>query len=344
MKKTAALLLTLLLTFALCACGETRTEEPSDAAPTTQATEPSTAAPEARTVGLFVLSGPTGIGAADLIKKAQDAQTSAEYDARVVAAPDEVVAKLSTGEADIAAVPTNLAAKLYAKTSGGVKILAVNTLGVLGVLNFKGDPISSVSDLAGRQIVTTGQGSNPEYIINYLLKANGLDPEADLSIEYKSEGSELVPVWGQDETAVIIAPQPVASSILAKYEGSELALDLTEEWRKVGNGSELMMGCVVARTAFIEESPELVEAFLTDYESSVAAVTDDVEGVAAACEELGIVPAAAIAKKAIPYCNICFITGAEMRSKLTGYLQVLAEADPSSVGGGVPDDGFWYGA
>lgn len=293
-------------------------------------------------VNVFVLTGPTGVGAVNLWSRADAGETQAAYHFTAVAAPTEIVAKLSAGEADIAAISTNLAATLYQKTQGGVVILAVNTLGVLNVLDDTGAEIHSLADLKGRHIVTTGQGANPEYIVNYLLKANGLDPEKDVTIDFKADGSELTAVWATDPEAVIIAPQPVATAIRGKYEGANLALSLTDEWARVSPDSQLMMGCMVVRREFLEAHPEVVAGFLTEYEASVAAANADPEATGALCEQYGIVPAAAVAKAAIPACNLCCITGQAMRDGLTGYLQVLMDADPASVGGAMPGDDFWY--
>lgn len=328
MKKVISLALAVIMMFAFAACS---TEKEAAPAPK-----------EKVNINAYVLSGPTGIGAVNMMKAAKNGEGLENYNFNVVAAPDEIVSKISNGEADIAAVATNLAAKLYKVTNGGIKIIAVNTLGVLNVLNYKGAEIKSLADLKGRTIYTTGQGSNPEYIIDYLLKENGINPDSDVKIEFKAEGTDLVPVWATDPEAVIIAPQPVATSIKMKYEGSAIALDLTDEWKKVNPQSELMMGCVVVRNEFLNANPEAVEAFLTDYEASINAVSSDVETTAALCEEYGIVAKAPIAKAAIPNCNICFVKGNEMKEKLTGYLQVLYDADPTSVGGAMPDDNFWY--
>lgn len=332
MKKVFSLFLAVIIVFSFAACSASQTEGTDTTAPAAEKVD----------VNAYVISGPTGIGAVQMMKSAESGEGSENYKFSVAAAPDEVVSKISTGEADIAAVATNMAASLYNKTDGGVKILAVNTMGVLYVLNNTGAEIHSVADLKGRTIYTTGQGANPEYIINFLLNKNGIDPQKDVTIEYKAEGSELVPVWGTDPEAVIIAPQPVAATIAAKYEGSQQSLDLTDEWEKAAPDSALMMGCVVVRTEFLNGHPEAVEAFLADYEKSITAANEDVEGTAALCEEYGIVAAAGVAKAAIPYCNICFVTGSEMKAQLSGYLQVLYDADPTSVGGSMPDDGFWY--
>ncbi len=328
MKKVISLALAviMLLTFAACSAEKKTAPAPK----------------EKVTVNAYVLSGPTGIGAVNMMKAAKNGEGLENYNFNVVAAPDEIVSKISNGEADIAAVATNLAAKLYKVTNGGIKIIAVNTLGVLNVLNYKGAEIKSLADLKGRTIYTTGQGSNPEYIIDYLLKENGINPDTDVKIEFKAEGTDLVPVWATDPEAVIIAPQPVATSIKMKYKGSSIAVDLTDEWKKVNPQSELMMGCVVVRNEFLNANPEAVEAFLTDYEASIKTVSTDIETTAALCEEYGIVAKAPIAKAAIPNCNICFVKGNEMKEKLTGYLQVLYDADPKSVGGAMPDDNFWY--
>jgi NitT/TauT family transport system substrate-binding protein len=293
-------------------------------------------------VEAYVISGPTGIGAVNLMSKSDDDNGLIKYNFTVASTPDEVVSKISNGEADIACIATNMASSLYNKTNGGVQIIAVNTLGVLNVLNNTGADINSLADLKGRKIYTTGQGANPEYIINYLLDKNGIDATKDVTIEYKSEGSELVSVWATEPDAVIIAPQPVATTITAKYEGSSLCLDLTDEWEKVEPDSALMMGCVVVRTEFANEYPQAVETFLPDYEDSIKAVSNDIEGTATLCEKYGIVANANVAKMAIPNCNICFVTGSEMKEKLSGYLQVLYNANPSSIGGKMPGDDFWY--
>ena len=335
MKKGLCVLLAVIMVLSFAACTGNNAEV------TDPTTLPTTAPHEKADINVYTISGPTGIGMVNMMAL-DESEALENYKFTVVTAPTEIVSKISTGEADIAAVPTNLASTLYKKTEGKIKILAVNTLGVLNVLNYKGNEITSLSDLKGRTIYTTGKGSNPEYIINYLLKANDIDPENDVTIEYKEEGSELVPVWNTDDTAVIIAPQPVATAIKLNYEGSVIAIDLNDEWNKVASDSKLMMGCVIVRSEFLDENPGAVASFLEDYERSVNAATADVEKTAQLCEENGIVAKAGLAKAAIPSCNLCFITGEEMKTNLTGYLQVLFDADPTSIGGQMPDDGFWY--
>lgn len=334
MKKVLSLCLAVLMMFSFAAC--------SGAQNSNETTTAKTTASQKVDVNAYVISGPTGIGAVNLMDKAEKGEGGENYKFTVAASPDEIVSKISNGEADIAAVATNMASSLYNKTKGGVKIIAVNTMGVLYVLNNKGAEIKSIADLKGRTIYTTGQGANPEYIINYLLNENSINPEKDVKIEYKAEGTDLVPVWAKDPKAVIIAPQPVASTINAKYEGSTQSLDLTKEWNKTAKDSALMMGCVIVRTEFLNKNPQAVETFLADYEQSINAVTEDIDTTASLCEKYGIVAAAAVAKKAIPYCNICFVTGSEMKEQLTGYLNVLYTANPKSIGGSMPGDDFWY--
>ena len=321
-------MMAVLMVVALASCKAEKNEEPE----------------ELVDANVYVLTGPTGIGAVNMWYESENDEALANFHFNAAAAPDEVVSKISTGEADIAAVATNLAAKLYNKTEGKIKILAVNTLGVLNVLDNTGAAINSIADLKGRKIVTTGQGSNPEFVINHLLKQNGIDPEKDVTIEFKAEGSELPAVWATDPEAIIIAPQPVATAIKGKYENSKIVLDLTNEWKKTNADSELMMGCVIVRAEFLEAHPATVKQFLAAYEKSVNNAVSDPENTGILCEKYGIVAAAKMAQAAIPACNLCFITGDEMKQKLTGYLQVLFDADPTSVGGKMPDDGFWYAA
>ena len=295
-------------------------------------------------MNLYVLSGPTGIGAMNLWAAADEGETQNTYYITMPGANDEVVAAISNGDADIAAVATNLAATLYNKTSGGVTVLAVNTLGVLSLLG-SGQEIASIADLAGKTIYAPSQGANPEYILRYVLNGNGLDPDKDVTIRFVGEGSELLTVWQTDPEAVIMAPQPVATSILMQNENARTLFNMTDEWDRVSGGdSTLMMGCVIVRNEFLQENPGAVALFLQEYAASIEKAQSDVEGTAALCEQYGLIPKAALAQKAIPSCGLTFVTGAEMKSALSGYLQVMFDADPKSVGGAMPGDDFYYGA
>jgi len=332
MKKFLSLVLSITLVLSLAACGGNTNTESS---------APNKSVPYKET-NVYVLSGPTGIGAANLKELADKEETIGDYNVTVVAQPDEVVAKISKGEADIAAIATNLAAKLYNKTNGGITVLAVNTLGVLNVVTPNGVDINTLADLKGKKIYATGQGSNPEYVINYLFEKNNIDKEKDLTLEFKAEGTELLSVWATDPEAIIIAPQPVATSLTVQHQGSKIAIDLTKEWEKVSSDSALMMGCVVVRNEFLKENKATVDKFLSEYKASIEKANTVLDETAALCETYGIVAKAAIAKKAIPNCNLCFIKGNEMKTKLSGYLKVLFDADKTAVGGKLPSDDFYY--
>ena len=339
MKKVRAivsLLLALTLALSLTACGGQTNSEPKQ--PDTQ--EELTAAE----INLYVLSGPTGIGAMNLWAASDAGETKNTYHITMPGANDEVVAALSKGDADIAAVATNLAATLYNKTEGGVTVLAVNTLGVLSLLS-NGQEVNAVSDLKGKTIYAPGQGANPEYILRYVLTGNGLDPDKDVTLQFVGEGSELLTVWQSDPEAIILAPQPVATSILMQNENAKTLFDMTEEWDKIAGGdSTLMMGCVIVRNEFLQANPGAVELFLQEYAASIEKAQSDVEGTAALCEQYGLIPKAALAQKTIPSCGLTFVTGAEMKTGLSGYLQVMFDANPKSVGGALPGDNFYYGA
>ena len=331
-KSIVSLLLALTLALSLTACGgqaNTEPEQPDDT-------------PTAAEVNLYVLSGPTGIGAMNLWAAADAGETENTYHITMSGANDEVVAAISKGEADIAAVATNMAAALYNKTEGGVTVLAVNTLGVLSLLG-NGQEAASIADLAGKTIYAPGQGANPEYILRYVLTGNGLDPDKDVTIQFVGEGSELLTVWQSDPDAVILAPQPVATSILMQNENAAKLFDMTEEWSKI-SGNQLMMGCVIVRNAFLQENPGAVELFLKEYAASTDYANTHAAETAILVEKLGIVKAA-VAEKALPGCNLICITGKEMKTAVNGYLQTLYDLKSESVGGAMPTDGFyWLGA
>ena len=294
---------------------------------------------ESTPIRVGALKGPTAMGMVQMMADKADA-----YDFTLAAAPDEIVPLLVKGELDIAAVPANLGSVLYNNTQGAVKALAINTLGVLYIVE-RGDTVHSVADLKGRTLVTAGKGSTPEYALNYILTGNGLDPEADLTIEFKSEHAECLAAMLQDESVVAMLPQPFATVAQAKAQDMRVALDLTREWDALQAGSEapsaMITGIAVAWKAFVEENPEAVARFMADYAESVKFVQ---ENVAQAAELIGRfdIFEAGPAQKALPFCNIVFIDGADMKARLGGYLAALMAQDPAAVGGTLPGEDFYY--
>ena len=241
----------------------------------------------------------------------------------------------------MAAIPANLAATLYQKTNGGIQVMAVNTLGVLYVVE-KGNTVHSFADLKGRTILSTGKGTTPEYVLRYLLKKNGLDPDKDVKIEYYSEASEVTAqMAAARKDAIAVLPQPYVTAAQMKDSDLRVVLDLTREWNRVCD-TQLITGVTVVRTEYAKQNPDVIAAFLTDYQKSVKAANEDIDGTAALCEEVGVVAKAAIAKKALPKCNIVYRNGQEMKKDISAYLQVLYNASPAAVGGKLPDDNFYY--
>ena len=322
MKKLTSLLLSAALMISLLACGASAAKTKSG-------------------VRIAGLKGPTTMGLVNLLAMEQNGTASQNYDLQLYGAADEVVPKLIKGEVDIAAIPANLAATLYQKTSGGIQVMAVNTLGVLYVVE-KGDTVHSFADLKGRTILSTGKGTTPEYVLRYLLRKNGIDPDKDVKIEYYSEASEVTAqMAATKKDAIAVLPQPYVTAAQMKDSSLRVVLDLTREWNKVCD-TQLITGVTVVRTAYAEEHPEEVINFLKDYQKSVDAANDDLDGTAALCEEVGVVAKAAIDKKALPKCNIVYRIGDEMKADVNAYLQVLYDASPAAVGGKLPDANFYY--
>lgn len=298
-------------------------------------------AAEPVTVNIAALKGPTAMGMVSFMDKADSGSlTDNNYHFEIVAAVDEVTPKLVQGQVDIAAVPANLASVLYNNTEGKVEVLAVNTLGVIYIVE-SGDMVSDIGDLKGKTIYASGKGATPEYALNFILEQNGIDPEKDLTIEWKGEHAECLSALMAEENAIAMLPQPFVTTAQTKSDKIRVALDLTEEWDKLGVESSLLTGVVVARKEFVESNPAAVEAFMEHYGASVTFVNENVEDAAALIGKYDIVPAA-VAVKAVPDCNIVFITGDEMKQKLSGYLAVLLEQNPKSVGGALPADDFYY--
>lgn len=355
-RKLLALTLSLALTAGLAACSTQAPAEdtapPESTAPAAETQTPAaeTAVPY-QTVHLGLLSGPTGMGAAKMLADNDEAFAQVEagtyeggtllrYEVTLGSDPaNDIVPRLTNGELDIAAIPTNLAATLYNRTDGGIKLLALNTLGVLHILE-NGDTVNSLADLEGRTLYATGQGSNPEYVLNYLLEANGLDPAADVDIQWLAS-EELTTRMASGDIDLCMLPVPAATTVMMQNSDVRDAIDLNDAWTESGAQGTFTMGCLVARTEWLEDNSELVPGILEEYAASIDYANSSPEEAAALIEQYGIVPKAAVAQAAIPQANMVCITGEDMKG-IADYYQVLFDADPTSIGGAIPGEDFYY--
>lgn len=290
-------------------------------------------------IRIACMKGPTAIGMIHMLSESDVGNTINQYTYIIAGTADEVSAGLVNGSLDVAAVPCNLASILYNKTEGDIVTVAVNTLGVLYIVE-AGDTIQSVSDLKGKTLYSTGQGTTPEYTLRHLLIQFGLDPDKDVTIEYKSEATEVVAAMTQNPDAVAMLPQPYVTIAMNNNENLRIALDVTQEWENTCD-STVVTGVIVASKDFIEANPAAFMSFLEEYQASTEYANSNIAETAVLLEEYDVFKAA-IATEAIPYCNVTYMDGSEMKEAVLDYLQVLYEQNPASVGGKAPEEGLFY--
>lgn len=330
MKRTFTLLLAVIMTAAMllsmAACGAENQSADDNEVISSSNVQPS------QPVRIAALNGPTGISVAKL---ATDAAESGEYDVTFVGAPDEITGLLTTGEVDAAFVPTNLASVLYNKTGGSIRTAAVTTLGVLYLLDTSGE-VNSLADIDGKTVGATGQGSNPEYILNYIIEGNGLE---NVTTQYYTEHSELAALMISGDVKTAMLPVPFATQVATKLEGVN-SIDLQAEWAKISD-TPIAQGVLVCTADFADNNKADLDKLLADFEVSANFANENPAETAQYVEKLGIISSAALTEKAIPQCNIVCITGEEMKSTVSDFLEVLYAANPKSVGGAMPNDDFY---
>ena len=361
--KTLALALTLgLLCSGLAGCGQERnsgstaeslaTESTQTESTVADVTAESTTASAEETsqntdgtvVRVASLKGPTSLGLLFLMDKANKGETANTYEFRMATGADEILPLMVKGDLDIALIPANVASILYHKTQGGVEVIDINTLGVLYMVSGE-DGLADFTDLKGKTIYLTGKGTTPDYVLQYLLNANGMSVD-DVTLEYKSEATEVASVLAEDPTAIGLLPQPFVTAACMQNDALKVIFDLNEEWNKVqgASGSSMVTGVTVVRKEFLEENEEAVIAFMEEHKASAEAINADPATGAALAVEAQIVAKEPIAQKAIPDCNITYMDKADMKQALSGYLDVLFHQDSQSIGGGLPESDLYYDA
>ena len=335
MGKKAVVMILFLSMLLIAGCAKEAQKESETEGVMTEESE-SELEPEAITEATQVVSlkGPTTLGLLNMMEEA----SKDEYAFQMLTDPSEAAVLLSQKKADIALLPANLAANLYQKLEGNLVVMNINTMGVLYFVQ-QGEPIVSIQELVGKTLYTTGKGATPDFALQYVLSQNeiGLD---ELSIEYKSEAAEVVAALAANQDAIGLLPQPFVTVATMQNEELKVSLDLTKEWEKVDQKSSLVTGVTVVRREYLEAYPERVEAFLKQQKASTEKANTDIEGTAALAEQYEIINAA-VAEKAIPFCNIIYFDGLQLQPVLEGYLETLYQLSPESIGGEMPDEAFY---
>lgn len=340
MRRTSLVVPLLAVAALLAGCAGGTTAAASTPATTTASASGTPA--ERTTVRIASLKGPTTMGLVKLMSDATAGTTAEDYKVTMYSTPDQVVPLVAQGSVDVALLPSNLAAVLYAKTKGAVQVAAVNTLGVLDVVE-NGTAVHGLADLRGKTVVTSGKGASPEYVLNYLLRQDGLVPGTDVKVDYRSEPTEVAAVLAATPGAVGMLPQPFATVLTSSHPGIRTVVQLSDEWNKVTSGtSQLVTGVLVVRKAFATEHAAALKQFLDDYKKSTMFTNEHPDQAAPLIVQAGIVPSAAVAVAAIPASHVVDLEGVDLRNALSGYLKVLFDADPASVGGALPGDDFYY--
>ena len=343
-KHTVTALAAILCLSLFSGCSNNSNSQSSAASSQAQATSTAAASSQAAAnssaIRIAGLKGPTSMGLVKLMNDSEEGKAANSYEFTMAAAADEITPKLIKGDLDMAAVPANLASVLYGKTQGKVVVLNVNTLGVTYIVE-NGKAINSVADLKGKTIYGTGKGSIPEYALRFVLKKNGIDPDKDVKLEWKSEPTEVVALMKQQKDVVAMLPQPFVTVAAGQVDNYRVALSITDEWAKQDKESKFITGVMVARKEFVEQNKDKVASFLKEYEASIKFANDNVEEAAKLVEKYDIVKAA-VAKNALPKCNITFIAGDEMKAALSGFYKALYELAPESVGGALPNEDIYY--
>lgn len=331
-----------------CAKGGTDSLQATSASETESTSETAKETSEAQkaaendTLKIGSLKGPTSMGLVKLMDQSENGNAKGSYDFTMVTAADELLGKIVSKELDVALVPANMASIIYNKTNHEVTVLDINTLGVLYGVSAD-DSIKTAADLKGKTVYLTGKGTTPDYALRHVLKASGLTAD-DVTLEYKSEAAEVVSILKEKPDTVGLLPQPFVTVAMAQNDSLKMVLDLTKEWEATAgeNGGSLVTGVTICRNDVIKDRGEAIATFMAEHKESAEFANSNVAETAALVAAAGIIEKAPVAEKAIPYCSITYVDGDRMKSLLSGYLTVLFDMEPSSVGGTLPADDFYF--
>lgn len=284
-------------------------------------------------------AGSPTISAVKMFKEKPDIN-SANIDYKMTLTTDELQSKLVTNEADFAIVPTNLAAKLYNK---GIEYSIVAPVVWGNLYLVSNEEINDLNELKGKEIYTIGQGLTPDILFRYLLEANGIDPENDVKLTYLSGGSELASNYIAGKSSITIMPEPMLTIVNTKKPETKLVMDLQEEWNKQ-NGTEFgyPQASLIVKTELVENNKEFVNVFIEEFENSVKWLESEPTMAGEYYNELVTSLDSKVVEKSLPGSNLKYISAEEAKADIEKYLNVLMDFSKDSIGGKLPDEGFYF--
>jgi len=323
MKKIYLVLFMVFISFNLMACGAKNSPD------------------EHVSVSIASLKGPTSIGMIKLIDDSSSIDSdNVSVSLEVIPSPDLLVPRLLNEELDIAAVPVNVASKVYNLTKGKYELAVINTLGVLYVLSAD-KSINSLEDLKGQTIYCGTPGATPDFILKNLMNKNNLKPDEDILIDYSLNNSELAQAVIGGDIEYAILPEPFATMVSMKNKDIKRCINIQEEWNNVEESAEIVMGALVVKKEFRENNTEFLNKFLKEYETSVSWVNDNLVEGGKLLEKHEILPSSKIAELSIPNCNIVYIDAQSKKDEILNFLKILYDFDKKSIGGKLPDENFF---
>lgn len=285
------------------------------------------------------LKGPSSIGMLRMIESEPVFGEDVETEYQIVDEPQLMIARIMSGEADIAAVPINLAAVLYNK-GAPYRLGAVTGDGLLHIVSSRED-IGSVEDLKGKRIYCIAQGSTPEFVLRYVLEKSGIDPDTEVELDFSFDHVAIAPQLIAGKVDLAVLPEPFVSIVASKNPAVQPVIDLQQVWAELsGTGDTYPITATLVRNSLYREHPEALKAFFAAYRESIDwanANPAEAGGLAGKYMEM---PAPIIAK-AMPRLNLRYQSPREARSRVEELYQVFHGFAPASVGGTIPGDEFY---
>lgn len=296
------------------------------------------------TVRIGVLAGPSGLGLAKLISDPPALAEGISCTFEVAGSVDALLPKLVNGDLDIGILPPNVAAKLYNVNPSSVVAAAVVGNGMVSLVT-RDSTIRSITDLRGKTVSVAGQGATPEYVMRALLASSGM-PADSVTLDFSIPTPNIAAALVSDKIEYALLPEPFATVAVMNGKAGAApvykALSMRQIWSDSGLGDDFPMTLCVAASKFSREYPELTRSFLELYRDSIAWTVENPAEAGTLAEGAGLGLKAAIASNAIPACNFIFVNAADGKAGIESLLSAFLNFSPASVGGKLPDEGFYF--
>lgn len=290
-------------------------------------------------VKMIIPDGLPSVAVAKLAKEKTEIKEGYNVNYFIEKTPETLSTSIMKEEADIAVVPSNMAAIAYNKTEN---YQIAGTVGSGSFYLVSTENINDFDQLVGKAVWNIGKGLTPDLTVRSILKDKEID-EDNINFNYVNSTNELVPLLATGKAKTGFIPEPALTSLLSKNHNIKIIKGINDTWKEINESKNgYPQSTLIVKSSFARENEEFINCLLGQMSNSIEWANRNGEKVGQYAKEIGSSIEPSIISKSLERSNLKFIKIHNSKQDYEDYFSKLGSFDEKSLGGKLPDEGIYF--